>query len=106
MRTLARRGEAGGDGVAPGGQLRVGQGLERIAVRGLVPQHAGAEAQIGAGIGPPQLGDRPGAVHGEVAGQRGHEVAGEAARPAHHHRSAPAPRKARARIMAAPAVSR
>ena len=102
---LSRFGEPGADRIKPGGQLRVGQGLERIAGRGLVPQHAGAEAQIGVGIALPQRGDRRGAVLGEVAGQRGHEVAGEAARPA-HHRSAPPPRMARARIMVAPAVSR
>ena len=101
----ARFGEAGSNRLDPGGKLRVGQVLERIAGRGLVPQHAGAEAQVSAGIALPQLGDRRGAVHGEVAGQSGHEGAGEAARPA-HHRSAPAPRMARARIMVAPAVSR
>ena len=104
-RTHSRLGEAGADRRKPGGQLRVGQVLERIAGRGLVPQHAGAEAQVCAGIALPERGDRLGAVRGEVAGQRGHDVAGETARPA-HHRSAPALRVASARIMVAPAVSR
>ena len=106
-RTLSGIGEAGADRLDPGAKLRVGQVLERIAGRGLVPQHAGAEAQVSVGIALPQRGDRLRAVRGEVAGQRGHEVAGETARPA-HHRSAtpPAPRMARARVMVAPAVSR
>ena len=105
VRTLFRIGEAGADRSKPGGKLRVGQVLERIAGRGLVPQHAGAEAQISVGIALPQRTDRLGAVRGEIGGQCGHDVAGETARPA-HHRSAPPPRMARARVMVAPAVSR